>query len=40
MVRGAGERFQTLMNAVLKGYVDHQRAGRNRDEEASVAKRL
>lgn len=27
-----GKGYQTLMNAVLKGYVDHQRgAGRNRD---------
>ena len=29
-----GKGYQTLMNAVLKGYVDHQRAERNRDEKA------
>lgn len=30
--RAQGKGYQTLMNAVLKGYVDHQRGGnRNRD---------
>lgn len=30
--KAQGKGYQTLMNAVLKGYVDHQRgAGRNRD---------
>ena len=32
--KAQGKGYQTLMNAVLKGYVDHQRAGRNRDEKA------
>ncbi len=32
--KAQGKGYQTLMNAVLKGYVDHQRAAPNRDEKA------